>query len=155
MLKKHAMAVVFAVSTTFGSTAWAVQQQGNNDDRQSPTRATPATEAATPGLSGIQQPKAGLASAMANFMVRTGLVVGTDSQGHLIVEHVRPESDASRLGIKPGDVVSSVNGAETPTMSELQNYLTGHAGQTAFKVGMGRGNRIFTEPMGARCRSWA
>jgi len=149
MFKKHAMAVGFAVSTTFGSTAWAVQQQGNNNDGgQSSTRANPAAEAAKPGFPGIQQPKAGLASAMANFMVRTGLVVGTDSQGHLVVENVRPESDAARLGLKPGDALTSVNGAETPTMSELQNYLTGHAGQTAFKVGMGRGNRSFTEPMG-------
>ncbi len=119
MLKKHAMAVGFAVSTTLGSTAWAVQQQAYNDDGQSPTRANQAAEAATPSLAGIQRPKAGLASAMANFMVRTGLVVGTDSQGHLVVEKVRPESDAARLDIKPGDRLTSVNGVETPTMTEL------------------------------------
>jgi hypothetical protein len=147
MFKKHALAVGFAVSTSFGSTAWAVQQQGYNDDGQSPTRANPTAEA-TPASAGIAQPKAGLASAMANFMVRTGLVVGTDAQGHLVVENVRPESDAARLGLKPGDVVTSVNGTETPTMTELQNYLTGHTGQTAFKVGLGRGNRNFTQPMG-------
>jgi S1-C subfamily serine protease len=145
MFKKHALAVGFAVSTSFGSTAWAVQQQGY--DGQSPTSTNPAAEAA-PASAGIAQPKASLASAMANFMVRTGLVVGTDAQGHLIVESVRPESDAARLGIKPGDTLTSVNGADTATMTDLQKYLTGHAGQTAFEVGMGRGNRIMTKPMG-------
>ena len=85
---------------------------------------------------------------MANFMVRTGLVVGSDDQGRLVVEHIRPESDAARLGIKRGDVLTSVNGAETPTMKSLQHYLTAHTNQTAFDIRMGRERKTFDQPMG-------
>jgi hypothetical protein len=95
-----------------------------------------------------QQAAGNLASAMANFSVRTGLVVAPDDQGRIVVQHVRPESDAARAGIKPGDVLSNLNGTKTNTMRELQSYLTAHASQSAFNVGLDRGSKTFSRPMG-------
>src|SRR5579883_2877516 len=81
MFKKFAMAVSLSVSTALGSTAWAAQEQGTNEDirNQRVSNPTVTTQPATG-----TQPTPTLASAMANFMVRTGLVVGTDSQGRLV-----------------------------------------------------------------------
>jgi S1-C subfamily serine protease len=85
---------------------------------------------------------------MANFSVRTGLVLAPNAEGQVAVQYVRPESDAARSGIKPGDVLTSVNSTETNTIRALQKYLTGHASQSAFSVGMGRGRQNFTQPLG-------
>jgi hypothetical protein len=167
MFTKYAAAISFAVLAALGSTVWAAQQtSGTSEDAQTAGKVS-AESGGQAGI-GSQQPGGGnassartarqgvgshppggnLASAMANFMVRTGLVVGPDARGRLVVEHIRPESDAARLGIEPGDVLTSVNGTETNTMRALQDYLSAHASQSGFSIGIERGNNNFTQAMG-------
>jgi membrane-associated protease RseP (regulator of RpoE activity) len=159
MFPKRSVAISFAVVAALASLASAYQapdsrgldDSANNKENASagqPGQVGPgAGQSASSGAVNAG-PSGSLASAMANFTVRTGLVVGSDDQGRLIVEHVRPESDAARLGVKAGDVLTSVNGTETNTMRALQGYVTSHIGQSAFDVGMGRGSRTFRHPMG-------
>ncbi len=147
MLTKYSVAASLAVLTAVGSTVWAAQQPNSSNENPQNVGNGSAASGAQAGTAN-EQPAGNLASAMANFMVRTGLVVGPDAQGRLVVEHIRPESDAARLGIKTGDVLTSLNGTETNTMRALQNYLTAHSNQSAFSIGMGRGKRNFTQPMG-------
>src|ERR1700722_19785751 len=159
MFPKRSVVISFAVVAAFASLASAYQapdsrgldDSANNKENSSSGQAGQvgpgAGQSASSGAVSAG-PSGSLASAMANFTVRTGLVVGSDDQGRLVVEHVRPESDAARLGVKAGDVLTSVNGAETKTMHDLQGYLSSHIGQSAFDVGMGRGSRNFSHPMG-------
>jgi hypothetical protein len=112
-----------------------------------PPETVPPDTAAQQGAVTLEA-KGSLASAMASFLVRTGLVVGSDAQGGLVVEHIRPESDASRLGVKVGDVVTGVNGTATNSIRDLESYLVSHIGQSAFDVSVSRGRRTFTHAMG-------
>ncbi len=156
MFPKRSLAISFAVFAALASLAWAYQAPNTRPlESSSNYENSPAAGQIGPGAG--QSPSSGavnagpsgsLASAMANFMVRTGLVVGPDNQGRLVVERVRPESDAARLGVKVGDVLTSVNGTETNTMRGLEHYLTSHIGQSAFDIRMGRSGRTFSHPMG-------
>src|SRR5580704_6957193 len=153
MSTKFYVAAGLAFITALGSTAWsaqdqASQNQGSNESLQNQNGANSTSASGAQTGTASRQPRSGLASAMANFMVRTGLVVGTDADGRLVVEHIRPESDAARLGIKPGDALTSINGTEIGTMRAMQDYLTSHSHQSAFSVGLAHGGRNFTEPMG-------
>lgn len=151
MFPKFAYAAGFVGLTVLGS-ATAIAQEDANGSPANQNSGAHSGQASTIGkpepIIAGPQPKESLASAMTNFVVRTGLVVGPDDQGRLVVQHIRPESDAARLGIKPGDVLTSVNGTPTDTMRSLQNFLTAHPRQTAFSVEMGRGSKAFKEPMG-------
>jgi membrane-associated protease RseP (regulator of RpoE activity) len=154
MSTKLSFAASFAVLTAMGSTVCSAQEPNSTDA----TVRDPNFSKAAAVVGGQprgeqtgqqnQKPGGDLAAAMANFMVRTGLVLGVDAEGRLAVEHIRPESDAARLGIKTGDVLTSLNGTDTNTMRMLQRYLMAHPSQSAFSVGMGRGRQNFTQPMG-------
>ena len=85
MFPKRSFAISFAVVAALASLAWAYQAPNSRPlDSSSNYENSPAAGQSGPGAgespsSGAvnAEPSGSLASAMANFMVRTGLVVGT------------------------------------------------------------------------------
>jgi membrane-associated protease RseP (regulator of RpoE activity) len=154
MFTKYSVAASFAVLTALGSTVWAAQEPNSTDatvrDPNFSKAAAVVGRQPGGGPTGQPDPKPGgdLASAMANFMVRTGLVVTPDAEGQIVVEHIRPESNAAQAGIKTGDIVTSVNGKEANGMRMLQEFLTAHPNKSAFEVGFRRGSHTFSQPLG-------
>ncbi|GAA3830044.1 trypsin-like peptidase domain-containing protein [Sphaerisporangium flaviroseum] len=67
--------------------------------------------------------------------VRVNTVVGSDGQPVGVgVAMVDPGSGAARAGIKPGDIILSVNGKPTPTAAALSEVLAGLRPGTQAKV---------------------
>ena len=67
--------------------------------------------------------------------------LGMDSfENGVVVTHIKPGSPAARLGIKPGDVVLSVNGVETSSVTDLKGVI----GQqpAAWRLSFRRGDRV-------------
>jgi hypothetical protein len=89
-----------------------------------------------------------LASAMANFSVRTGLEVRPDTMAQVVVQTVRPNSPGARAGVEPGDVITNLSGTEINTMGSLQKLLTGQPLQGAYFVSLKRGDHNFRVPLG-------
>jgi hypothetical protein len=135
------IALMAAVSTAYGDLQTTSSEQTPQSNGTSSVTGGEPEATAT-------QPSDNLASAMANFSVRTGLVVAPDADGQIVVQHVRAESDAARSGIKPGDILSRINGTEMRSMQAFQNYLRAHASRSAFNVGLSRGDHIINRPMG-------
>jgi hypothetical protein len=89
-----------------------------------------------------------LASAMANFSVRTGLEIRPNTLAQVVVQSVRPETPAARAGVEPGDLITNVNGTEISTISSLQKLITKHPSQGAYFVSFRRGEHDFRVPLG-------
>ncbi|MDR8414207.1 trypsin-like peptidase domain-containing protein [Nonomuraea sp. 3-1Str] len=69
--------------------------------------------------------------------IRGSTVVGDNGQTTGVgVVGVEPGSGAEKAGIRPGDVIVSVNGTETPTMSALSEILTTLKPGDQVKVGL-------------------
>jgi membrane-associated protease RseP (regulator of RpoE activity) len=146
MFTKYSVSISCAVLASLASLAWAFQVPGAAPgDFQN--GAKPAPEGQTQPAAPVHSAGV-LASAMANFVVRTGLVVGPDADGRIVVEHLRPESDAVQAGVKRGDLVTSVNRRETDSFAALQNYLMAHPRQPAFDVGLRRKGQTFHKSLG-------
>ena len=74
---------------------------------------------------------------LANFVLAVLLIAGVitaepmwrirvselDVQMTATAQTVQPDSEAERLGLEPGDLVTSVNGIETPTVEQLINEV--------------------------------
>ncbi|HET6327950.1 MAG TPA: PDZ domain-containing protein, partial [Planctomycetaceae bacterium] len=90
----------------------------------------------------------GLASAMANFSVRTGLEIRPNSIGQVVVQTVRPDTASARAGIEPGDIITNLNGTEITTIDSLQTLISKQPSQGAYFASFRRGDKDFRVPLG-------
>src|SRR4051794_34275075 len=90
------------------------------------------------------------ASAMANFKARTGLDVGQDDQGRVVVRNVTPGSDGANAGIKVGDILTGLDGRSVKTVDSFQRFLSDHASQAAFFATFDRGGKALEMPLGRK-----
>jgi hypothetical protein len=90
----------------------------------------------------------GLAPAMANFSVRTGLEIRPNNMAQVVVQSVRPDSPSARAGVEAGDVITNLNGTEISTIRSFQTLITKHPSQGAYFVSFRRGDRDFRVPLG-------
>ncbi len=74
-----------------------------------------------------------LAWGLISIGLMTGLPASADQPGvqnaRLVVTEVIPDSPAAAAGIKPGFVISSIDGVTNPTPEQLQEFVKAHAGQ--------------------------
>ncbi|HEV8069398.1 MAG TPA: PDZ domain-containing protein [Planctomycetaceae bacterium] len=89
-----------------------------------------------------------LASAMANFSVRTGLEVRPNTMAQVVVQSVRPDSPAARAGVEAGDLITNLNGTEISTMGSFQKLITKQPSQAAYLASFRRGEHNFRAPLG-------
>jgi S1-C subfamily serine protease len=71
-------------------------------------------------------------------------VNGSGDPGGVIIARVIPGGAADKAGLKPGDVITSVNGQQTPTVGALNNVLAGLSPGNQTKVTVvpgGNGNQ--------------
>jgi hypothetical protein len=94
------------------------------------------------------KPGAGLASAMANFSVRTGLEIRPNSMGQVVVQSVRPDTPSARAGIEAGDIITNLNGTEITTIDSLQRLIAKRPSQAAYFASFRRGDHNFRAPLG-------
>ena len=76
----------------------------------------------------------------------------------VLVTHVRTDSVAAKVGLKAGDVITSVNGSTVEDTSELRRRLARMAGGEEFTLSVTRDKKSLTlkgklEPSGTRRRS--
>ncbi len=89
-----------------------------------------------------------LASAMANFSVRTGLEIRPNTMAQVVVQSVRPDSPAARAGIEAGDLITNLNGTEISTIGSFQRLITKQPSQGAYMASFRRGEHNFRAPLG-------
>jgi len=67
---------------------------------------------------------------LAIVVLTAAFAIGTEAPtGVVRVEEVAPGSPAEAAGIKPGDIVKSIDGKEIARTGDLQSYVWGHAGK--------------------------
>lgn len=70
-----------------------------------------------------------------------GIPVETDGGGNLVARAIAPNSPAASAGVKPGDVISSLDGQSLKTAETFRNLIRGrHRGQSV-KMGLVRGGQ--------------
>jgi PDZ domain len=169
---RHATAIVSAFAT-LSVAAYAQQspQQPSSAPPASPsttTTTTTTTRSAPPagfnsdtnsqpditGTSGhpdatvrIKQ-DGGLASAMANFSVRTGLEIRPNANAQVVVHSVRPDSPSARAGVEAGDVITKLSGTEVSTVGEFQKLISQPPLRSAYFITFKRGDHGFRIPLG-------
>jgi membrane-associated protease RseP (regulator of RpoE activity) len=89
-----------------------------------------------------------LASAMANFSVRTGLEIRPNTMAQVVVQSVRPDSPAARAGVEAGDLITNLNGTEISTIGSFQRLITKQPSQGAYLASFRRGEHNFRAPLG-------
>src|SRR4051794_4330157 len=72
-------------------------------------------------LPASEEPKA--ESGVVNFKSRTGLELVQDPQGRLVVRELQEQSEASRGGVKNGDILVMVNDLPVNGAPMLERYL--------------------------------
>jgi hypothetical protein len=96
----------------------------------------------------IRQGLGRLATAMANFSVRTGLEIRANKNAQVVVANVRPETPAARAGVERGDVITSVGSDEVITVGAFQQLISRQPTQSAFFLTLKRGDQSFRVPLG-------
>jgi predicted metalloprotease with PDZ domain len=133
--------------TTTTTTSGPPSSPGLNTDTNSQPDSTATGGHATTDVR-IRPGIGRLASAMANFSVRTGIEIRPNTNAQVAVRSVRPETPAARAGIEAGDIISRVDGLEVPTITSFQQLLTRQPSQPAFLLTLQRGDQSFRVPLG-------
>lgn len=71
-------------------------------------------------------------------------------RGNVRIDEVAGGSRSANIGLAPGDLIVGVNGAETPTIDDLNQQLTQSADRSSIVLSVARGRYIYnlTFPMG-------
>ena len=71
-------------------------------------------------------------------------------RGNVTIDEVAGGSRSANIGLAPGDLIVGVNGAETPTIDDLNQQLTQSADRSSVVLSIARGRYIYnlTFPMG-------
>lgn len=84
------------------------------------------------------------------FEVESGLDLGTDENGRVIVESVKPKGDAANAGVKEGDILVEIDEVPITSAVNLSKYLTAQQDVQAHFLKLRRGEKDFEVTLGKK-----